>query len=133
MPAKSTFLSNTMLDLLLGRTAYTAPATLYVALFTAAPTAAGGGTEVAGGSYSRIAVTNDATSFPAAAAGAKTNAVPVTFAQATGAWGTITHVGIFDALAAGQLLFFAPLAAPQTVATGGRIEFGLGDMAFSEV
>lgn len=115
-----------------GSAAYVKPATVYIALFTAAPTVAGGGTEVAGGSYARVAVTNDATNWPNAVAGAKSNAVALTFAQATGAWGTVTHVGIFDALVAGNLQDFASLTAAKTVQNGDVVQFGVGSLAFSE-
>ncbi|MGB2469903.1 MAG: phage tail fiber protein, partial [Flavobacteriales bacterium] len=38
--------------------------------------------------------------------------------QATGAWGTITHFGIFDASSSGNLLYHGALTASKTIATG---------------
>lgn len=115
-----------------GAATYVKPATVYIGLFTAAPTVAGGGTEVAGGSYARVAVTNDATNWPDAVARAKSNAVALAFAQATGSWGTVTHVGIFDALTVGNLQDFATLVASKTVQNGDVVQFGIGSLAFSE-
>ena len=68
MAALTDFVENKLLDWLFraqavgingaSAAAGTGPATLYVALFTSAPTDAGGGTEVSGGSYARAAVTS---------------------------------------------------------------------------
>ena len=49
----SDYLETKVLDHVFAGTAYTAPSTLYVALFTAAPSDSGGGTEVSGGGYAR--------------------------------------------------------------------------------
>jgi hypothetical protein len=86
MAGKSEYLENAILDHVLGGPDYTRPGTLYIALYTVAPTDAGGGTEVAGGSYARVAVTNNSTNFPAAAGGAKTNGTLIEFAEATANW-----------------------------------------------
>ena len=57
MSALTDFAENKVLDAVLRGQALGAPATLYVGLFTANPTDVGGGTEVTGGSYARVAVT----------------------------------------------------------------------------
>ena len=48
------FLETEVLDHVFGGNAYTAPTTLYFALFTAAPSDTGGGTEVSGTNYTRV-------------------------------------------------------------------------------
>jgi hypothetical protein len=107
MGSFSDFLELEVLDHVVGNAAYTAPANLYFAAFTAAPTDAGGGTEVSTGGYARKSMTNNATNFPAAAAGAKTNATAITFVTASGAnWGTIVAIGVFDASTTGNLLMW---------------------------
>ena len=53
MAGFSDYLEDKVLDHVFGGTAYTAPTTLYVALYTVAPTDTGGGTEVSGGAYAR--------------------------------------------------------------------------------
>lgn len=59
----SRYLKAALLEEAFGAAAFTAPATLYLALYTVAPTDNGGGTEVTGGSYARKAVTNNTTNF----------------------------------------------------------------------
>jgi hypothetical protein len=130
--SKSDFLENELLDHVLGNAAYSAPATVYVALYTAAPTDAGGGTPVSGGSYARKDVTNNATNWPAAAAGVKSNGTTITFATATANWGTIVAVGIFDAVTGGNLLYWATLTNSRTVFNGDTVSFAAGDIVVTE-
>jgi hypothetical protein len=118
----SDYLETKVLDHVFGGTSYTAPATLYVALFTAAPSDSGGGTEVSGGGYARqtIAFTTsgDTTS----------NTAAVEFPTATANYGTVTHVGIFDASTAGNLMAWAALTASKTIETGDVFRIPLGDL-----
>lgn len=124
----SNYLENALVNAVLRNTAFTSPATVYVALFTAVTDAeAGTGTEVSGGSYARVAVAWDAPSN-----GATQNTGTITFPQATASWGTITHFGIFDALTAGNALTAIKLlAVSKTVANGDTIRFLVGDLDFS--
>src|SRR3989304_5914505 len=71
--SKSDFLENELLDHVLGNAAYAAPATVYFGLYSVGPSDVGGGTELTGSGYARIAVTNNATNYPAASGGAKSN------------------------------------------------------------
>ena len=125
----SDFLELELLDHVFGNAAYTAPATLYVSLFTAAPSDTGGGTEVSGGSYARVAVTNNATNFPAASGGAKSNGTVITFPAPTANWGTVVAFGIHDAASAGNLLAWATLTTNRTINSGdGAPKFAIGDL-----
>ena len=130
--SKSDFLELEILDHVLGNSAYTVPTTLYIALYTAAPTDAGGGTEVTGGSYARIAVTNNSTNFPAASGGAKSNGVAIAFAQATANWGTVIAFGIFDAASGGNLLYWADLTVSKTINSGDDSNFAIGELDITE-
>jgi hypothetical protein len=58
----SDYLEDAVLDHVFRNTALTSPTTVYVALYTATPSDAGGGTEVSGGSYARTAGTFGAAS-----------------------------------------------------------------------
>lgn len=87
---------------------------------------------MAGGAYARAAVTNNATNWPAAAAGVKANGSAITFAQATAPWGTVTHFGIFDALSGGNLLLWGALTVGRTVATGDTPSFPVGSLTITE-
>lgn len=122
------YLELELLDHVFGAAAYTAPATLYVALYTAAPNDAGGGTEVTGNNYARAAVTNNATNFPAASAGAKSNGTAITFATPSGSWGTVTHFAILDAVSGGNFLGWGALTASKSPGNGDTVEFAIGDL-----
>ena len=89
MAAMSNYLENILINEVLRATAYTAPATVYVALFTTDPTDAGSGTECSGTSYARQSAT-----FAAPSNGASSTSADINFPQAGGSWGTITHFGI---------------------------------------
>ena len=130
--SKSNFLENELLDHVLGAAAYTAPATVYIALFTAAPTDAGGGTEVSGGSYARVSVTNNDTNWPAAASGVKNNGAEITFPTASANWGTIVAMGIFDAASGGNLLFWGDLSQNVVIDTSDTFTFPIGNVEITE-
>ena len=130
--SKSNYLEDEILDHVLGGADYTRPATVYIALYTAAPTDAGGGTEVTGGSYDRVDVTNNATNWPAASGGAKSNGTEITFPTATANWGTVVAFGIHDANTAGNLLFWADLTTSKTINTGDTAKFAVGDIDITE-
>lgn len=126
MAALSDYAENKLLDHLLGKTSFTMPSTVRVALYTAAPSDAGGGTEVSGGSYARQAIVVNT-----ASGGATNPDSDVEFPVATASWGTVTHVGIFDAASGGNLLMHGPLTSPKTIATGDQLVFPAGDLDFS--
>ena len=130
--SKSDYLENKVLDLLLGSVAYAIPATLYLALFTVALGDAGGGTEVAGGSYVRTAIANNLTNFPAAAAGVKRNGTVFAWPTASASWGTVVAVGIFDASTAGNLLFWATLPTAKLVDLGDTLSLPINTLTFTE-
>jgi hypothetical protein len=129
---KSDFLELELLDHVLGNAAYTAPATVHLGLFTVTPSDTGGGTEVTGGSYARKAVTNNATNFPAAAAGSKSNGVAQSFVTATASWGTIVAFGVFDAATAGNLLWWGAISPTKVVDNGDTASFAIGALTFTE-
>lgn len=127
MAGKSDYLENKILDHVLRNTAYTSPATVYCGLYTAAPTDAGGGTEVSGNNYSRTAIT-----FGAAASGAIANSAAVNFPTPSGSWGACTHFGIFDAASAGNLLYWGALAQTETPIANNVVSFAIGDIDVTE-
>lgn len=131
MAGKSDFLEAAILDVIFGLDTYTSEATLYVGLYTANPTDAGGGTEVAGGSYARVAVTNDNTEW-SRTGNVVENLNSIVFPTASALWGVVTAVGIFNAASAGDLLFWGALTAPKTVESGDTINFAAGQLQFQE-
>ena len=130
--SKADFLENKLLDHVLGAATYTPPVTVYIALYTVAPSDAGGGTEVTGGSYARVAVTNNATNFPAATAGAKSNGTVITFPAATASWGTVVAHAELDAPTGGNFLYWGDLTVSKAINSGDTASFAVGDLDFTE-
>lgn len=132
MGSKSDYLEDALLDHILGGGDFSRPATVYIALYTVAPTDVGGGTEVTGGSYARAAVENNATNWPAAASGAKSNGTQINFITATAAWGTIVAFAIFDALSGGNLLYWGSLGGSVVISSGQTAYIAVGDLDITE-
>jgi hypothetical protein len=118
MAAMSNYLENAVINAVLRNTTYTSPATVYVALFTTDPTDANTGTECTGSSYVRKAMT-----FGAPSNGVSSNSSAVEFDQATTSWGTITHMGLYDASTSGNLLFHGALTASKVIDAGDVFKF----------
>lgn len=105
-----------VLDHLLGAATYTPPVTTHVGLLTVVTADGGTFTEPSGNAYARVAVTNNATNWPAAAAGLKSNGTAITFPKATPAgWGTIRGFAIWDAASAGNMLIWGLLARNEEI------------------
>lgn len=130
--SKSNFLEDTLLDEVLGGSDYTPPANVYVSLYTTDPGDDDSGTEVSGNAYARVEVTNNATNWPASSGGSKSNGIAITFPQATGSWGTVTHFGIHDASTAGNLLYHGALGTSKEITTDDTAEFAIGDITITE-
>lgn len=114
---------NEVLDELLGN-ATLMPDPVFIGLMTTEPADDGTGVvEPVGAGYARVSVVNDLTEWPAASGGQKSNGNVITFPTATGAWGTITHFGIFDALSGGNLLASGALNTSRTVISSDVFRF----------
>ena len=129
MAAMTNYLENKLTDWYWRGQAFTPPATHYFALFTAAPSDAGGGTEVYGGSYARVGVSSSLANFAgtqsaasvtasSGTSGTTSNNNAITFPTPTANWGSITHVAVFDALTGGNMLWQGALSAAKTVNNG---------------
>jgi hypothetical protein len=126
MAEMSNYLENALLNATLNATTYTAPATVYVSLWTTDPTDAGSGTEVSGGSYARTAV-----SFATASgtSGNVLNDADVTFPTATASWGTVGWIGINDAATSGNLLYHTALDTSKTIDSGDIFKISTGNLS----
>lgn len=128
------FLANEILDHVFGAAAYTAPATLYIALADTTVVDADTGStisEPAGGSYARASVTNNKTNFSTASGGSLDNALEIAFAEATGSWGTVTDVVVTDASSNGNALLYGALDTSKAVSSGDTVSFAANGLAFS--
>ena len=119
----SNYLENALINATLRNTSYTSPAAVYISLHTADPTDAGSGTEVSGGSYIRQSAT-----FGAPSNGVSTTTADITFPQATGNWGTIGWIGIWDAQTTGNLMYHTALDASKAIDTGDIFKIASGSL-----
>lgn len=102
----------------------TIPATVYVAVTTTSPNATSTGvglTEPTGGSYSRVAVTNNTTNFSFDNYNAVYNTNDIVFPVATGFWGRLGYWALVDAATAGNVLAYGTLNPVATVVSGDRL------------
>ncbi len=123
MAEMSNYLENAFINASLRATNFTAPTTIYVSLHTADPTDAGTGTEVSGNAYVRKAVT-----FAAPSNGVSASNADVTFDQATGSWGTIGWIGIWDAESTGNMLYHTALTTSKAIDTGDIFKIASGSL-----
>ena len=107
------YLAHKLLDLLLGATSYARPATVYLGALVS-------GVEVSGNGYARVPIINNATNFPAASSRTKKLATQAQFPEATGNWGSVTSLALYDSAAAGnQMATFTCAATP--ISAGKRL------------
>jgi hypothetical protein len=118
----SNYLETKILDHVFGATAYTAPSTLYIGLHTSNPDEDDSGTEVSGGGYVRQSDTFTTTG------NTTSNDSAVEFPTATANYGTVTHVGVYDAETAGNLMAYAALSSSKTIETGDVFRIPAGDL-----
>jgi len=119
----SNYLENALINATLRNTSYTSPAAVYISLHTADPTDAGTGTEVSGNAYIRQSAT-----FGAPSNGVSTTTADITFPQATGTWGTIGWIGIWDAQTTGNMLYHTALDVAKTIDTGDIFKIASGSL-----
>jgi len=126
MSAISNYLENKLIDATLRGISFTAPAKVYLALFTTDPTDAGTGTEVSGAGYTRKEIT-----FGAPTDGAAIVSAEIIFPAATASWGTISHLAVYDADTAGNLLYYGPIATPKTINIDDQLKVSAGDITIT--
>ncbi len=136
--SKSDYLEKELLDHVLGGADYARPATVYIALYTVDPSDAGGGTEVSTdnwSNYARVAITNNATNWPAATGespATKSNGTEIDFGTATivPASVVVTAFAILDG--SSNFLYWAELTADKTITNGDPVKFAVGALVVTE-
>ena len=113
-----------VLDWLLTTGTATRPTAWYLALFTTDPAEDASGTEVStsGTAYVRKVAAFTVTGNTAS------NSAAIEFPTATATFGTVSHVGVFDALTSGNLIAYAALATSKVIDTGDVLRVPLGDL-----
>lgn len=114
----SNYLEDALVDATLRGIPYSPAPTVYLGLYVSSPEDDNSGTEVSGGGYARLPIT-----FSAPSNGFTANTNQLIFPVATSAWGTVTHFGILDSGAAGNLLYYGQLIQPREVSTGDLLKF----------
>lgn len=120
----SNYLETELLDHVFANNAYTSPTTVYVSLHTANPDEDASGTEV---STSGTAYARQAGSFTVSGNTATTDAA-IEYATATADYGTVSHVAIWDASTAGNMLAYAALTTSKAISTGDVFRIPSGDL-----
>ena len=120
----SDYLEDKVLKHVFTNTAYTPATTLYVGLYTVAPSDTGGGTQVSGGSYARTSVTFSVSGTTTLC----TNSAAVEFPTASASWGTVVAVAVFDASTSGNMLAWADLTTNKTIDSGDVFRVATGDL-----
>jgi hypothetical protein len=123
-----------VLEHVVGKTSYTMPSTVYVALFTTAVNDAGGGTEVTGGSYARKLTAGSDWASAVSGAGTIANAAVITFVTPTGSWGTATHFALMASVSGtttADYIGWSDLTSSQAIGTGNTVSFAIGALALS--
>lgn len=127
-----------ILNLFFGKTTAfsTSAGVLYISLHTGDPGEDGQtANEVSGGSYARKSTA--ATDWNAATdadPSVTTNATDLTFVTATGAWGTITHFGVWTHASnatEAEFLYSGSLSPSQAVVSGNTVSFPAASLQFT--
>ena len=123
MTALSSYAERKILDHLFRNTTLTSP-NAYIGAFTNSPTDSASGTECSGSGYARVQIDNKTSAATTGTDNSSiTNSSAITFPAASGgAWGTITHIGIFDASSSGNLLAHGSLSASKTISDGDTLQ-----------
>jgi hypothetical protein len=120
---------NEILDHLFGKGSYTPPS-IYVGLSTADPADdAAGLAEPSGNAYARVATSG--ADWNTASGGTIDNANEISFPEAGGSWGTLTHFALFDAASGGNMLAHGSLSISKIISSGDTAKFSAGDLDVS--
>ena len=130
MGSLSNYVEDKVLDHVLKSAVWAQPAALYIALSTTDPTDdATGIAEPVGNGYARVSHA----AWDAAASRATENTGTISFPEAGGSWGTITHFFVSDASTGGNMIAHGALSASKTIGTGDNASFqdGAIDVSFN--
>ena len=118
----------------------TAPATVYVGLFTSDDSTGGTSDNLEAGvltnevSTSGTAYVRQAVTFGTISNGSVSNSGNITFPTATSNWGTITHVAVMDtdstsdSAGAGNVLFYGALDTAREILTDDTFQITTGNL-----
>lgn len=143
MSAMTNYLENKLIDQIFRAQAAPSTGTLYVALYTVAPTDAGGGAEVSGFNYSRVAIPSSllnwagtqgagSTTVSSGTSGQTSNNNAITFPTPTGGgWGTVVAFAILDAASGGNMVLYGNLTISKVINEADTVSFPAGSLAIT--
>lgn len=117
-----------ILEELFGGVALGAPATCYFGLCTGVTSGGVITGEPSGSNYARKDITNDSSLWNAASSGCVDNKIAITFNQATGSWGTLTHFFIANASSGdgAAVIAYGQLDTAKAIDNGDTPSFAAG-------
>jgi hypothetical protein len=135
---KYEYLSQKMLNFIFNGGSWSAPGTLYLALYTVAPSISSGGTEATGSGYARLSITSNTTNWPSISGSTTTmsNGVAFTMATATGNWSSssnMTDAGLLDASTSGNLYYWGDLTVAKPILSGDTPSMSIGALTVQEL
>lgn len=127
--ALTDYAENKLVDAVFRAQSLGAPATWYVGLDTVSCTETGGGTEVTGGSYARVAVSASLTAWAgtqsagsttasSGTGGTTSNNAAITFPAPTANWGQVVSFRVWDAASSGNAWLCQTLTTAKTINNG---------------
>lgn len=124
------YLENELVKHIFRTGSFTKPSNLYIALFTAAPSDAGGGTEVTATGYSRVANNPLDANWAATSGtnGVTSNVGAINFGTWSTGPTTVTHFAIMDASTSGNMLIWGALTSSKTVNAGDSFSIPAGSL-----
>jgi hypothetical protein len=130
---KSQFFEGALLSVFRGTSLpFTGTDSAWVALFIGNPE--GAGSEVSGTGYARFEIANGTGEWSAPSGTPRQidNTNAVTFGPATGSWGTVDYVALFDDETAGNMLYSGQLNTPKAIGDADSAAFAAGALVISE-
>lgn len=128
MSAASDFTENLALTYLLTSDSATRPTAWYLGLHTGSPLDDDTGANeisTSGTGYGRQTI-----GFTVSADTASNNAT-ITFSAATSNWGTVSHISVYDAASAGNLLFHGAVTTSKTIETGDTFQVSASNLTIT--
>ena len=89
---------------------------------------ASGNAEPVGAGYARVSTASADWNASTGSPSTVDNANDITFPEASGSWGLITHFAIWDAATVGNMLMHGSLTASKTIGSGDTAKFAAGDL-----
>ncbi len=130
--SKSDFLENAILLHTYSASAFTAPTTIYVALFTTAASDGATGTEVTGGSYARASTTASSVNWGLSSTGTMKNLTSISYGTPSASWGTVVAAATVSLSTGGNMLHWGDLTTSKTINSGDTVSFAASAIVLTE-